>query len=61
MQITANDLLLYCIEQYYCRSLSMELGKIFDTSENAAMRTDIVKVLNACTGMCLGMYARREF
>ena len=53
---TANDLLLFRTEPYYYRSLPTELAKkCFEMSENGATRADIAKVMNAGTGMRLGM------
>ena len=56
VQSTANDLLLFRTEPYYYRSLPTELAKkCFEMSENGATRADIAKVMNAGTGMRLGM------
>lgn len=53
---TANDLLLFRTEPYYYRSLPTELAKkCFQMSESGASRADIAKVMNAGTGMRLGM------
>lgn len=53
---TANDLLLFRTEPHYYRSLPTELAKkCFEMSENGATRADIAKVMNAGTGMRLGM------
>ncbi|HGO5856610.1 TPA: NAD(P)H-dependent flavin oxidoreductase [Mannheimia haemolytica] len=53
---TANDLLLFRTEPYYYRSLPTELAKkCFEMSENGATRADIAIVMNAGTGMRLGM------
>ncbi|HDV7283926.1 TPA: nitronate monooxygenase [Mannheimia haemolytica] len=53
---TANDLLLFRTEPYYYRSLPTELAKkCFEMSENGATRSEIAKVMNAGTGMRLGM------
>ena len=55
-QATANDLLLFRTEPYYYRSLPTEVAKkCFEMSENGATRADIAKVMNAGTGMRLGM------
>ncbi|MDD0824769.1 nitronate monooxygenase [Mannheimia sp. AT1] len=55
-QATANDLLLFRTEPYYYRSLPTELAKkCFEMSENGATRAEIAKVMNAGTGMRLGM------
>ena len=52
----ANDLLLFRTEPYYYRSLPTELAKkCFQMSESGASRADIAKVMNAGTGMRLGM------
>lgn len=52
----ANDLLLFRTEPYYYRSLPTELAKkCFELSESGASRADIAKVMNAGTGMRLGM------
>ena len=56
VQSTANDLLLFRTEPYYYRSLPTEVAKkCFEMSENGASRADIAKVMNAGTGMRLGM------
>ncbi len=56
VQSTANDLLLFRTEPYYYRSLPTEVAKkCFKMSENGATRADIAKVMNAGTGMRLGM------
>lgn len=56
VQSTANDLLLFRTEPYYYRSLPTEVAKkCFEMSENGATRADITKVMNAGTGMRLGM------
>ncbi|STY88115.1 Nitronate monooxygenase [Moraxella ovis] len=53
---TANDLFLFRTEPYYYRSLPTELAKqCFQMSESGASRADIAKVMNAGTGMRLGM------
>ncbi|MBF0785288.1 nitronate monooxygenase [Muribacter muris] len=53
---TANDLLLFRTEPHYYRSLPTELAKkCFEMSEKGASRSDIAKVMNAGTGMRLGM------
>lgn len=53
---TANDLLLFRTEPYYYRSLPTALAKkCWEMSENGASRADIAKVMNAGTGMRLGM------
>ncbi|HGO5814261.1 TPA: NAD(P)H-dependent flavin oxidoreductase [Mannheimia haemolytica] len=53
---TANDVLLFRTEPYYYRSLPTELAKkCFEMSENGATRSEIAKVMNAGTGMRLGM------
>ncbi|MDG6242286.1 nitronate monooxygenase [Glaesserella parasuis] len=56
VQSTANDLLLFRTEPYYYRSLPTEVAKkCFEMSESGATRADIAKVMNAGTGMRLGM------
>ena len=56
VQSTANDLLLFRTEPYYYRSLPTALAKkCFEMSENGATRADIAVVMNAGTGMRLGM------
>ena len=53
---TANDLLLFRTEPYYYRSLPTALAQqCFQMSESGASRADIAKVMNAGTGMRLGM------
>ena len=53
---TANDLLLFRTEPYYYRSLPTTLAKqCFEMSEAGASRADIAKLMNAGTGMRLGM------
>ena len=53
---TANDLLLFRTEPYYYRSLPTTLAKqCFEMSESGASRADIAKLMNAGTGMRLGM------
>lgn len=53
---TANDLLLFRTEPYYYRSLPTELAKkCFELSENGASRAEIAQLMNAGTGMRLGM------
>ncbi|ULJ61948.1 nitronate monooxygenase [Wielerella bovis] len=53
---TANDLLLFRTEPYYYRSLPTTLAKqCFEMSEAGTTRADIAKVMNAGTGMRLGM------
>lgn len=52
----ADDLLLYRTEPYYYRSLPTELAKkLHKMSENGASRAELAKVMNAGTGMRLGM------
>lgn len=56
VQSTANDLLLFRTEPYHYRSLPTELAKkCWEMSENGASRADIARVMNAGTGMRLGM------
>ncbi|WP_373752458.1 NAD(P)H-dependent flavin oxidoreductase [Neisseria weixii] len=53
---SANDLLLFRTEPYYYRSLPTELAKqCFELSESGAPRSEIAKLMNAGTGMRLGM------
>ncbi|TCT16469.1 enoyl-[acyl-carrier protein] reductase II [Bibersteinia trehalosi] len=56
VRANANDLLLFRTEPHYYRSLPTELAKkCFEMSENGATRAEIAKVMNAGTGMRLGM------
>ncbi|WP_324682777.1 NAD(P)H-dependent flavin oxidoreductase [Bibersteinia trehalosi] len=56
VRANANDLLLFSTEPHYYRSLPTELAKkCFEMSENGATRAEIAKVMNAGTGMRLGM------
>lgn len=53
---SANDLLLFRTEPYYYRSLPTKLAKqCFALSESGAPRSEIAKLMNAGTGMRLGM------
>ncbi|WP_165089094.1 NAD(P)H-dependent flavin oxidoreductase [Neisseria yangbaofengii] len=53
---SANDLLLFRTEPYYYRSLPTELAKqCFALSESGAPRSEVAKLMNAGTGMRLGM------
>lgn len=55
-QSEANDLLLFRTEPYYYRSLPTTLAKqCYELSENGASRAEIAEVMNAGTGMRLGM------
>lgn len=56
VQSDANDLLLFRTEPYFYRSLPTQLAKqCYEMSENGASRAEIAKVMNAGTGMRLGM------
>lgn len=56
VRASAEDLLLFRTEPYYYRSLPTELGKkLFAMSEAGATRSEIAQVMNAGTGMRLGM------
>ncbi|OAQ13939.1 diguanylate cyclase [Bibersteinia trehalosi Y31] len=56
VRANANDLLLFRTEPHYYRSLPTELAKkCFEMSESGATRAEIAKVMNAGTGMRLGM------
>lgn len=56
VEANANDLLLFRTEPHYYRSLPTGLAKkCFEMSENGATRSEIAKVMNAGTGMRLGM------
>lgn len=56
VRATAEDLLLFRTEPHFYRSLPTTLGKIlYQMSEEGATRSDIAKVMNAGTGMRLGM------
>ena len=56
VQSSSHDLLLFRTEPYYYRSLPTALGKkLHRMSEQGESRNEVAKVMNAGTGMRLGM------